>query len=77
MPVASARFIQRTAFDPRAILGLMIGGIPAVLIAVYIVKELPLTAVRWLVVVVVLYTAITMLRAASRERQLKGLDPHG
>jgi uncharacterized membrane protein YfcA len=77
MPVASARFIQRTAFDPRAILGLMIGGIPAVLIAVYIVKELPLTAVRWLVVVVVLYTAITMLRAASRERALKGLDPHG
>jgi uncharacterized membrane protein YfcA len=77
MPVASARFIQRTAFDPRAILGLMIGGIPAVLIAFYIVKSLPLTPLRWLVIAVVIYTSVTLLRSAKRERMLKGLDPHG
>ena len=39
-----------------------------VLLAAYIVKSLPLGAVRWLVVVVVLYAATMLLRAArSRE----------
>jgi uncharacterized membrane protein YfcA len=52
----------------RASLGLTVGSIPAVLIAAFIVKSLPLTAVRWLVVVVVVYTAINLLRAAMRER---------
>jgi uncharacterized membrane protein YfcA len=52
----------------RPALGLLAGGIPAVLLAAYIVKELPLTYVRWLVIVVVIYTAITMLRSAFVER---------
>jgi uncharacterized membrane protein YfcA len=68
MPVASARFIRENGFNPRAALGLLIGGIPAVLIAAFIVKSLPLTVVRWLVVVVVLYTAFGLLRTAMRER---------
>lgn len=68
MPVASARFIRERSFDPRAVLGLLIGGVPAVLIAAFIVKSLPLSAVRWLVVIVVTYTAITLLAAARRER---------
>ena len=68
MPVASARFIRARAYDRGAALGLLLGGIPAVLIAAFLVKSLPLTAVRWLVVVVVLYTATTLLLAARRER---------
>jgi uncharacterized membrane protein YfcA len=68
MPVASARFIKERSYDLRVSLGLMIGGIPAVLIAAFIVKSLPLTAVGWLVIVVVIYTSITLLRAAKRER---------
>ena len=68
MPIGSARFIREKAFDVRAVLGLAIGGIPAVLIAAYIVKSIPLTYVRWLVVIVVVYTALTMLRAAMTER---------
>lgn len=69
MPVASARFIRKSSYDLRAALGLALGGIPAVLIAAFIVKALPLSAVRWLVVVVVVFTAITMLRSAmSRQR---------
>jgi uncharacterized membrane protein YfcA len=68
MPVASARFGRARAFDRRAALGLLLGGVPAVLIAAFVVKSLPLTAVRWLVVVVVIYTAITLLLAARRER---------
>lgn len=68
MPIASARFVRARCFDVRAALGLLVGGIPAVLIAALIVKSLPLAAVRWLVVVVVLYTAANLLLAAYRER---------
>jgi uncharacterized membrane protein YfcA len=64
MPFASARFVREGSFDLRASLGLLIGGIPAALIAGLIVKSLPLTTVMWLVVVVVVYTAFTLLRAA-------------
>jgi uncharacterized membrane protein YfcA len=68
MPIASARFIQKRAFHLGAALGLTLGGIPAVLVAAFIVKSLPLVWVRWLVIVVVVYTATTMLLAAKRER---------
>jgi uncharacterized membrane protein YfcA len=68
MPISSARFIQKRSFHLGVALGLMIGGIPAVLLAAYIVKSLPLTAVRWLVIVVVVYTATTMLLSARKER---------
>jgi uncharacterized membrane protein YfcA len=63
MPVASLRFIRERSYGLRAALGLAIGGIPGVLLAAYIVTSLPLYAVRWLVIVVVTYTAITMLKA--------------
>jgi len=64
MPVAGLRFITAQRYDARAALGLALGGIPGVLIAAFIVKQLPLLWLRWLVVVVVLYTAIAMLRSA-------------
>jgi uncharacterized membrane protein YfcA len=64
MPVGSIQFIRKSSYDLRAAIGLAIGGIPGVLIAAYIVRSLPLTAVRWLVVIVVVYTAIMLLRAA-------------
>jgi uncharacterized membrane protein YfcA len=69
MPVGSAQFIRKRSFDLKAAIGLAIGGIPAVLIAALIVKSLPLSAVRWLVVVVVVYTAVSMLRSAMVERK--------
>jgi uncharacterized membrane protein YfcA len=69
MPVGSLQFIRKNAYNLRASLGLMIGGPLAVLIAAFIVKSLPLFYVRWLVVFVVVYTATTMLRAASTERK--------
>jgi len=69
MPVGSARFIRRGSYDVRASLGLALGGIPAVLIAALIVKSLDLYYVRWLVVVVVVYTALSMLRSAASERR--------
>lgn len=67
MPVSSVRFVRKGSYNLRAALGLGVGGIPAVLLAAFIVKSLPLTYVRWLVVVVVVYTAIAMLRSAIVE----------
>ena len=70
MPIGSARFIREKAFDARAVLGLAIGGIPAVLIAALIVKTMPLTYVRWMVVIVVVYAALMLLRSAMIERSI-------
>jgi uncharacterized membrane protein YfcA len=69
MPVGSLRFIKATSYDLRAALGLAIGGIPGSLVAGLIVKSLTLDMVRWLVIVVVLYTAVTMLISAMTEKQ--------
>jgi uncharacterized membrane protein YfcA len=68
MPACSTRFIRKDAYSLRPALGLAIGGVPGVLLAAYIVKSLPLGAVRWLVIVVVVYTALAMLRSAWTER---------
>jgi uncharacterized membrane protein YfcA len=67
MPAASLRFMKFDAYSLKAALGLTAGGIPGVLIAAYIVKSLPIEYVRWLVIVVVLYAAFTMLRSAMAE----------
>ncbi len=67
MPTAGIQFIKKSKYDLRAALGLALGGVPAVLIAAFIVQSLPLAYVRWLVVVVVLYTAMTLLRTAATQ----------
>ena len=77
MPVASIPFIRARAFDRQAALGLTIGGVPAIFLAAYGVKSLPLDTVRWLVVVVVLYTAATMWRSSMREGQKSGFRVPG
>jgi uncharacterized membrane protein YfcA len=75
MPVGSLRFIRERSYSLRNALGLAIGGIPGVLVAAYIVKTLPLYAVRWLVIVVVLYTAVTLLMTATSERASSSTQP--
>jgi uncharacterized membrane protein YfcA len=75
MPIGSLRFIRERSYSLRAALGLAIGGVPGVLLAAYIVKSLPLYAVRWLVIVVVLYTAVTLLLSASSEKRASAAEP--
>jgi uncharacterized membrane protein YfcA len=67
--VAAMRFVSSGRYSARAALGLTLGGIPGVLIAVWLVRSLPLDIVRWGVIVVVLYTAATLLRSAAEERR--------
>jgi uncharacterized membrane protein YfcA len=68
MPVGSLQFIRNKRYSLRAALGLTLGGIPGVLLAAYLVKSLPLEYIRWLVVLVVVYTATRMLQSARAER---------
>ncbi len=75
MPVAALRFLPKNAYSLRPAIGLALGGLPAVLIAAFIVRALPLTTMRWLVVVVVTYAAITMLRSAFVERSAESPEP--
>lgn len=65
MPTTGLSFIKSERIDLRVVLGLALGGIPAVLVAAFIVKELDLVYMRWGVVVVVLYAALVLLRAAA------------
>jgi uncharacterized membrane protein YfcA len=71
MPIGSLQFIRKQKYDLRAAIAFAVGGAPAVLIAAFIVKSMPLDYVRWLVVVVVVYTAVSMLRTAAAERGMK------
>jgi len=68
MPIAGMRFIRAGSYSLRASVVLALAGIPAVLIAAYIVKQMPLQYVRWLVVIVVVYAAGTLLKSAFVER---------
>ncbi len=67
MPVSSVRFVKTQTYHVQAALGLALGGLPAVLIAAYLVESLPLGAVRWLVVFVVVYTSVNMLATAKAD----------
>ena len=69
MPIASVRFVKFDAYAFKAAIGLTVGGIPGVIIAAYIVKSMPLEAVKWLVIAIVAYAAFTMLRSAYLERR--------
>ena len=79
--IAGVRFVDAGRFHWRAALGLTIGGMPGVAVAVWLVKSLPLGAMRWLVLVVVAYTSATLLRTAvlsgaTRTKvSLTGLSP--
>jgi uncharacterized membrane protein YfcA len=67
-PVASLRFFQTGKFAWGPSLGLVFGGVVGVLLAAYVVKALPLRALRWLLIVVIAYAALAMLRSATRSQ---------
>src|SRR5688572_288488 len=71
--VGSVQFMKAGSFDTRVALVLILGGIPGVLVAGLLVRSLPLSVLRWMVVVVVVYAATMMLRSAWTERR-RGLE---
>jgi uncharacterized membrane protein YfcA len=66
MSLSGVRFVRSERIDLGVTLGLALGGIPAVLVAAFVIRSLPLTALRWGVVVVVLYAAALLLGSALR-----------
>jgi uncharacterized membrane protein YfcA len=68
MPSGSIQFIRKGSYDLRTALAFLIAGPIAVLIAAPLVDRIPLFYLRVLVLVVVLYTAIRMLRSAAIEK---------
>jgi uncharacterized membrane protein YfcA len=65
--VGASQFLRHGAVVQRPALGLALGGVPGVLLAALLVKSLPLDLLRWVIVVVVAYAAVSVLRAAERD----------
>ena len=71
MPTSGIRFIGRGSYAPRAALGLAVGGVLGVPLAAYVVRQLSLVYLLWLVIVVAAYSALAMLASARREHREK------
>ena len=67
MPVASYRFVKAGAYNRKASYAIAIAGIFGVLIAAFLVKSLELDTLRWVVLLVIIYTAFVMLRSGFRK----------
>jgi uncharacterized membrane protein YfcA len=65
-PLAAIRFLAKQRCDLRVALGLTLGGTPGVLLAAFVVKSLPLAVLRWLVVAVIVYTALDHAPSGKR-----------
>lgn len=65
---AGTRHVLIGQVDLRIALAIAIGGIPAVFIAAFIVKEMSLEMLRWLVTAVVVYASAVMFHSAWKGR---------
>ncbi len=75
-PTAGLQFFRSGRFGFGTCVAMTIGSLPGVALAAFVVKQLPLSALRWLVVLVVLYAAVSMLRSFQQGRtQLVELEP--
>ncbi len=66
MAAGSARFVKEKAYDPKAAVALTLAGIFGVFLAAFVVKSLPLTVMKWVVLGVVLYTSMMMFISAHQ-----------
>jgi uncharacterized membrane protein YfcA len=73
--IGSIRFIRKQRYCWKPAIGMTIGGVPGVLLAAYLVRSMPLGPLRWLVFVVIIYTAGMMLRSAIKERSRQLAQP--
>ncbi len=69
MPTASVKFIKEETYAKKTSLFITIGGVIGVFIAAYFVKSMPMDILRWVVIVVIAYTSVTMLKKAFTARK--------
>ena len=67
MAAGSSRFVKESAYDPKAAVSLTIFGVLGVFLAAFVVKSLPLTVMKWVVLGVVLYTSIWMFISSHKK----------
>lgn len=68
MPSGSVQFIRKGSYHLRTAIAFLIAGPLAVLVAAPLVERLSIEYIRYLVLIVVLYTAIRMLMSAAQEK---------
>lgn len=66
-PIASAKFVKEEAFERNVSMGITIGGVIGSIIALLFVTNMPVYWLNWLVVGVVLYTAVNMFSSALKK----------
>jgi uncharacterized membrane protein YfcA len=77
MPVASMNFIRARRYSLKLTVGMAIGGVFGSALALTVVKSMNLNSVRWLVTVVVIYTGVSLLRSAAREKAVSDVAKAG
>ncbi|WP_027308791.1 sulfite exporter TauE/SafE family protein [Caloramator sp. ALD01] len=66
MPAASIKFIKEGAYDKKAAVAITLFGSVGVLIAAFIVKEMRLDLLKWVVIIVILYTSFMMFKSFKK-----------
>ncbi|MDM8127060.1 sulfite exporter TauE/SafE family protein [Paraclostridium benzoelyticum] len=64
MPTASVKFIKEGTYAKKTSLFITIGGVIGVFIAANFVSSMPMGILRWVVIIVIAYTSVTMLKKA-------------
>jgi uncharacterized membrane protein YfcA len=75
MPIGGVRFIKEGSYSLPAAIIMSLAGLPAVLLAAYVIISMNVDKLRWVVFFVVICTATMMLRSAMRERSQQALQP--
>lgn len=66
-PTTGLMSLKEGLVNRHAVMGLTVGGMFGVAIAVYVVKSMSISTLQWIVIAVVLYTSATMFRRATRK----------
>ncbi|KHS56868.1 MULTISPECIES: sulfite exporter TauE/SafE family protein [Terrisporobacter] len=73
-PIACTKFVKEGAYVREVSMGITLGGIVGSVLAILFVTNLPVYWLNWLVVGVVLYTAVTMFKAALNKNNEMELE---
>lgn len=65
-PTTGLMSLKQGLIDRTAVMGLAVGGVIGVGVAVFVVKNMSISTLQWVVIAVVLYSSISMFRKAGK-----------
>ena len=68
MPTAGFQFLKDNTYDIKVALIGQVAGTVGVLLAAFMVKALPIYILTWIIVVVLIYTSVTMFVSAFKKK---------